>query len=333
MQRLSPHSRYCSCWLLIWLPCPQNVSLVLIVPSKGKQGREESKTSLVGLRCCVLIGIWGVSCWLQRCGLKALCWSQGEPAAVLLPSDDRLRCLLTTASQESCAWTVWAEQRRKMRCLCLRLTQWGWWPWSRSTQDHTKEHQTHCSGTLSGENSAQIPFACFGERFKPSSFMSPNVHLETAVKGLNWNSSRRRDKGKLWPSCCQILLWAGQDRGWRSISDLQESTSCPRPWLLFSSPIGVLCCRVELPDRGPEHRHILKAKICTWLWQGPFFPIFILWLSQLLPPQLVPDSSRPASSLHGQLDFVHSTQWIPPLSTVAKDCSTENRKAFSKWVV
>lgn len=99
------------------------------------------------------------------------------------------------------------------------------------------------------------------------------------MKGLNWNSSQRRDKGKLWPSCCQTLLWAGQDRGWRSISDLQEGTLCPRLWLLFPSPIAVLCCRVELPDGHPEHRHILNAKTWIWLWQGPFFSIFTMWLS------------------------------------------------------
>lgn len=34
----------------------------------------------------------------------------------------------------------------------------------RSPQDHTEECQSHCSGTLSGENSSQISFAWFGER-------------------------------------------------------------------------------------------------------------------------------------------------------------------------
>lgn len=96
------------------LPCPQSVSLVFVVPSKGKQCKEESKTSPVGLRCYGLIGIRGVSCWLQRCGLKPLCWSQGEQASVLLPSVmTDCAALVTTASQESCAWRVWAEQRRK----------------------------------------------------------------------------------------------------------------------------------------------------------------------------------------------------------------------------
>lgn len=112
------------------LPCPQRASLVFIVPSKGKKCREESKTSLVGLRCYELIGMWGVSCWLQRCGLKPPCWSQGEAACVLLPSVmTGCAALATTASQESCAWSVWAEQRRERRCLCLQLTQWDWWLW------------------------------------------------------------------------------------------------------------------------------------------------------------------------------------------------------------
>lgn len=34
----------------------------------------------------------------------------------------------------------------------------------RSTQDHTEEHQNHCSGTLNRESSAQIFFAWFGGR-------------------------------------------------------------------------------------------------------------------------------------------------------------------------
>lgn len=149
--------------------------------------------------------------------------------------------------------------------------------------------------------------------------------------GLNQNSSQRREKGKLLPSFCQTLVWAGQDRGWTSISDLHKSTLALRLRLLFRSPIVVFCCRVELPDGDPEHRHILKAKTWTWFWQGhgikqhSFFCVFTLWLSQLLPPQLVPEGSRTASLLHGELDFVHGTQWIPPLSTVAKHW---NQKAF-----
>lgn len=55
----------------------------------------------------------------------------------------------------------------------------------RSTQDHAKEHQTHYSGTLSGENSAQISFAWFGEGILTQFPPVPSVPLETAVKGLN----------------------------------------------------------------------------------------------------------------------------------------------------
>lgn len=233
MQRVSPHPR-CCCWLLIWLlfPVLKVFSLVFVVPSKGKQCREESKTSLVGLRFYKLIGIWGVSCWLQRCGLKPLCWSQGEPAGVLLPGVmTDCAALVTTASQESSAWSVWVEQGRKRRSLCLPLTQWDMKTVLgelRSTQDHTEEHQTHCSGTLSGKTLPKSLLSGLVRGFKPSSFMSSTVPLGTAVKGLNWNSSQRRDKGNLWPSCCQTLLWAGQDRGWTSTSDLHESTLCPR---------------------------------------------------------------------------------------------------------
>lgn len=153
------------------LPCPQSISLVFIVPSKGKQCKEESKTSLVGLRCYRLIGIWGVSCWLQRCGLKPLCWSQGEPALVLLPGVmTDCAALVTTASQEGCAWREWAEQGRKSRCLCLHLTQWDWWPWKQSLvssgvlRTKLRNTKTTVQALWVGKNSVQISFSRFVER-------------------------------------------------------------------------------------------------------------------------------------------------------------------------
>lgn len=92
---------------LVSLTCPQSISLLFIVPSKGKLGKEESKTSLVGMRCYGLTGILGVSCWLQRCRLKTLCWSQAKPASGLLTGVTTDHpALVTTASQESCAWSV-----------------------------------------------------------------------------------------------------------------------------------------------------------------------------------------------------------------------------------
>lgn len=97
---------------LVSLTCPQSISLVFIVPSKGKLGKEESKTSLVGMRCYGLIGILGVSCGLQRCRLKTLCWSQAQPAGGLLTgvTTDRA-ALVTVASRESRARSVRAEAR------------------------------------------------------------------------------------------------------------------------------------------------------------------------------------------------------------------------------
>lgn len=64
--------------------CSQGISLAFVVPSKGKLGKEESKTSLVGMRYYGLIGRLGVSCWLLRRRLKTLCWSQVKTASALL---------------------------------------------------------------------------------------------------------------------------------------------------------------------------------------------------------------------------------------------------------
>ena len=92
---------------LVSFTCPQSISLVFIVPSKGKLGKEESKTSLVGMRCYGLIGILGVSCRLQRRRLKTLCWSQANSAGGLLTgvTTDRA-ALVTAASRESGARSV-----------------------------------------------------------------------------------------------------------------------------------------------------------------------------------------------------------------------------------
>lgn len=64
--------------------CSQGISLAFVVPSKGKLGKEESKTSLVGMRYYGLIGRLGVSCWLLRRRLRTLCWSQVKTAGALL---------------------------------------------------------------------------------------------------------------------------------------------------------------------------------------------------------------------------------------------------------
>lgn len=153
--------------------------------------------------------------------------------------------------------------------------------------------------------------------------------------GLNQNSSQRREKGKLLPSCCQTLVWAGQDRGWTSISDLQESTLALRLRPLFWSPIVVFCCRVELPDGDPEHRHILKAKTWTWFWQAmgssstPFFLYLhcgclscslLSWFLRV--PELPVCCMGSWTSCTARSGFLHSALWQ----------SIEIRKPFSKWV-
>lgn len=168
------------------LPCPQRASLVFIVPSKGKKCREESKTSLVGLRCYELIGKWGVSCWLQRCGLKPLCWSQGEPAGVLLP---RLCCPGHQSLTRTLCLDVWAEQRRKRRCLCLHLPRWDWWPWKqhvvssgvlRITPRNTKPT---VQALWVGRTPLKSLLPCVVRGFKPSSFMSPVFLWKLQLRG------------------------------------------------------------------------------------------------------------------------------------------------------
>ena len=177
---------------LVSFTCPQSISLVFIVPSKGKLGKEESKTSLVGMRCYGLIGILGVSCRLQRCRLKMLCWSQANSAGGLLYwCDDRPCCAghcgLTRKWCSECVSRGKGEEKEvflspsyTVRPMAMK-TALGM---LNSTQDRAEEHQTRRLGTPApskcrvGQTCAQISLLPALERgFKPSSLMCPSLSL------------------------------------------------------------------------------------------------------------------------------------------------------------
>lgn len=107
--------------------CSQGISLVFTIPSKRKPGKDESKTSLVGMRHYGLIDRLGVSCWLWGCRLKALGWSQVKTAR--LCDDSRCRTAHHGPVRKSHSGCVSRVRKSIWTCLGPHATEQERWPW------------------------------------------------------------------------------------------------------------------------------------------------------------------------------------------------------------
>lgn len=121
MRRLQ-HSSCCLCQLLL-----SRILLVFTIPSKRKPGKDESKTSLVGMRHYGLIDRLGVSCWLRGCRLKALRWSQVNTAR--LCDDSRCHTAHSSLVRKSHSGCVSRVSKNRWMCLCPHATEQKRWPW------------------------------------------------------------------------------------------------------------------------------------------------------------------------------------------------------------
>lgn len=81
----------------------------------------------------------------------------------------------------------------------------------RSTQDHTEEHQNHCSGTLSRESSAQISCLVWWEDLNSASscLKHSSGNSTYGAKSKQFSEERKREASpKLLPNLG--LSWTGQ---------------------------------------------------------------------------------------------------------------------------